>query len=340
VVAETPKSLSILREACADSDVVFEIVDDFSGFVARLSKGQQSHLVGAAGIGVYPLNRAGPFAIARDKAFTHYVLAKAGFAYPEGEHFFVRPPPLYDLPPGRSRVDALRYAHRLSDGYEKPLVVKPNAGKGAKLVTLVRNEAVLEASLDGIAEVDAIALVQVFVEAPEFRLFLIDGEIAFAYAKERTHIVGDGRSTAQALCEHLAGDDPVRYRELASSRYFMEQLARGGLALASVVPAGTAIPVDFVSNISARGTFAGFVEPHSALRAWARTLAKAVSLRVTGVDLFSPSRLADLGDIIVTDVNGSPNLGTLFDLGHRDLVLDVWRTILRKTFDEPWPEGF
>jgi hypothetical protein len=76
------------------------------------------------------------------------------------------------------------------------------------------------------------------------------------------------------------------------------------------------------------------------LRDWARKLAGTVSLRVTGLDLFSRSELADVNDIFVTDVNGSPNLGTLYDLGHRELVLEVWRSILDKTFDNSWPEGF
>ena len=61
---------------------------------------------------------------------------------------------------------------------------------------------------------------------------------------------------------------------------------------------------------------------------------------MTGIDVFSRSELTDPSDFIVTDVNGAPNLGTLYDLGYRDLVMGVWRDILRKTFDEPWPEEF
>jgi hypothetical protein len=68
---ELPKSLKILGEACERDAISFAVVDNFSGFVARLSKDGKSVLAGAAGIGVYPLNRAAPFAIARDKAFTH-----------------------------------------------------------------------------------------------------------------------------------------------------------------------------------------------------------------------------------------------------------------------------
>src|SRR5580693_5823804 len=173
---ETPKSLAILKEACARNNVSFEVVDGFSGFVARIGRSGKSLLVGAAGIGIYPLNRAAPFAVARDKAFTHYVLDRAGFKVPQGEHFFLNPQGDYVRPPGRERADAVSFALTLSDNFAKPLIVKPNSGKGAKLVTFVRSEGNLGAALDAIAEIDDVALIQSFVDAPEYRLFLIDGE--------------------------------------------------------------------------------------------------------------------------------------------------------------------
>jgi glutathione synthase/RimK-type ligase-like ATP-grasp enzyme len=341
VATETPKSLSILRDACARNGVAFTVLDGFSGFVARITKGTKSCLVGAAGVGVYPINRAAPFAIARDKAFTHYVLKQAGFSVPIGEHFFLHPPgPQYDRPPGRERSDAIRYAGKISDGFARPLVVKPNGGKGAKLVAFVRDQPGLNAALDRIAAIDEIALVQSFLDAPEFRLFLIDGEIAFAYAKLRATIRGDSTTPVRILLGSLSRPGPELGVSFADSLFFRSQLAERGLTLDSVLAAGTDIPVDFVSNISAGGQFAGFLEPREDLKHWARNLAQAVSLRVTGIDIFSPSKLANVDDIVVIDVNGSPNLGTLFELGHRDLVFGVWQTILSKTFDEPWPEGF
>lgn len=338
MVNEIPKSLSILREACAHEGVSFEVVDAFTGFVARLTKDRQHYLVGAAGIGVYAINRAAPFAIARDKAFTHYVLRQAGFLIPEGDYFFLRAPHNFMLPDGRGRADALRYARRLSDEYTTPLIVKPNAGKGARLVSYVSDEKGLNAALDEIAGADDIALIQSFVDAPEYRLFLIDGEIAFAYRKSRPAVQGDGRSTIEDLLGRRNSDQHAPH--ILASNYLSRQLEARTLTLKSVLAKEARLEVDFVANLSAGGRFEGFIELSEDVRAWARRLAGAVSLRITGVDVFSQSNLSNVDDIIVTDVNGSPNLGTLFDLGYRDLVFGVWRTILRKTFDEPWPEGF
>jgi len=337
---EVPRSLAILREACALNATGFEVVDTFTGFVARIFRGRRSHLVGAAGIGVYPINRAAPFAIARDKAFTHYVLEKARFHVPEGSHFFLKAPDRYDLPAGRSRADAVRFSQRLSDNFARPLVVKPNSGKGAKLVTFVRSEVSLLTAFDAISEIDNIVLVQAFVDEPEFRLFLVDGEVAFAYQKSRPFIEGDGRSTVHALCEAAMRARPEADWNPLKADYLQATLEARSLSLDSVLASGESLAVDFVSNISASGRFAGFVEPTQELRSWAHRLARTVSLRVTGVDVFSHSALADVGDIVVTDVNGSPNLGTLHDLGHQALVLDIWRCILDKAFEDTWPEGF
>ena len=337
---ELPKSLAILSEACARNATDFEIVDTFTGFVARISRGGCSFLVGAAGIGIYPVNRAAPFAIARDKAFTHYVLEKAGFRAPQGCHFFFSAPERYRLPPGRTRDDAVRFAGRLSDNFASPLVVKPNSGKGAKLVHYVASSSALEEALDAITANDNIVLVQAFVDQPEFRLFVVDGEIAFAYRKSRPSIEGDGKNTVRALCEAAMRANLAPEWNPLESEYLRTTLSVRGLSLESVLPPGEKLAIDFISNISAGGRFAGFIEVAPDLRKWARKIARTVSLRVTGLDLFSRSELADVNDIIVTDVNGSPNLGTLFDCGHRELVLGVWRQILDKTFDNSWPEGF
>jgi glutathione synthase/RimK-type ligase-like ATP-grasp enzyme len=332
---EIPKSLAILKTACDENNIAFRLEDEFSGFVARVSKGNKSYLSGAAGVGVYPINRGAPFAVARDKAFTHYILTRAGFHVPEGGHFFLTAQGDYVRPPGRERDDALRFAARLSDAYRRPLVIKPNSGKGAKLVTLVRSESETPTALNDIAEIDDIALIQSFIDQPEYRLFLVDGEIAFCYRKARTTIEGDGQRTIGQLC--LAAQPAFNLRQ---SGYLQAEMLSRGLSEHSILPEGQTLAVDFVSNISASGRFAGFLKPSTTVREWAKRLARTVSLRVTGIDVFSRSGLVDSEDFIVTDVNGAPNLGTLYDLGHRDLVMDVWRSILRKTFDEPWPEEF
>ncbi|HLF24285.1 MAG TPA: hypothetical protein VI565_10225, partial [Burkholderiales bacterium] len=321
-----PKPLQILSDICAQDGIAFEVLDGYSAHVARISKGGRSFLTGAGKVNIYPLNNAAAVTIARDKAFTHYVLREAGFAAPRGAHFFLtKERGRYRRPPGREHDDALRYAAELSRGFTLPLIVKPNTGSSAKLVTYVRSEAELRAALDEIAQDDEACIVQEFIEAPEFRLFLLDGEVAFCYRKTRALLTGDGQTSVRELFARMKGKPP-------SDAFLRHRLEKRSLTLESVLPAGAIIEADFVANISAGGLIAGFHEADADLRVWARKLARATKLRVAGIDVFSVSELRNLDDAIVTDVNGSPNLTTLHDLGHHDLVWNIWREILAKAF--------
>src|SRR5262249_32976263 len=160
-----------------------------------------------------------------------------------------------------------------------------------KLVSFVTGEAELDRALDGIAAYDFIALVQEFLDRPEFRLFLVDGEIAFAYRKERPAVTGDGTASIRELCARGGHDH--------ESPYLRPELAVTGLAVDDALPCGTTISVGMVSNISAGGRFSDFIEPSDRLRRWCRALSRTVSLRVTGLDVFSESALADPADIVV-----------------------------------------
>jgi len=343
LVGELPKTLAILREACDASGVGFEVVDTYSGFVVRLTKAGHSFPVCASKLSVYPINRATSASIARDKTWAHYVLEAGGYRVPPGDYFFLKTPRAgWERPPGRERADAFAYAARVSDNYAKPLIAKPNAGTGAHFVSFVTSETDLRHALDVITGEDEIALVQSFVDEPEFRLFLVDGEIMFIYRKTRASIMGDGLANIRELCAALASGarKPIDLKTLFASPFLAWRLRSRGLTLESILPKGETLQVDAVSNISAGGQFTGFIEPSEALRDWARGVARTVGLRVTGIDAFSRSELRDPTDIIVTDVNGSPNLGTLHDMGHKKIVQDVWKHILHKTFDEPWPDGF
>ena len=184
---------------------------------------------------------------------------------PEGGHFFLNPLGDYVRPPGREREDAARFANRLSDHHRLPLVVKPNSGKGAKLVTFVRSQEELAAALDAIAAIDDVALIQSFIDQPEFRLFLVDGEIAFAYRKARTTIEGDGKRTIAELCKATSPAFDVKH-----AGFLKAEMQLRGLNENTVLPSGSTLAIDFISNISASGRFAGFLEPAQSVRDWAR----------------------------------------------------------------------
>lgn len=72
----------------------------------------------------------------------------------------------------------------------------------------------------------------------------------------------------------------------------------------------------------------------AALAETALRAAKAVGLRVAGVDIFDISPARDLSSLVIIEVNGNPAIASLEGLGRDDLIDRIWRTILTRTFAE------
>src|SRR5258708_40238890 len=104
---------------------------------------------------------------------------------------------------------------------------------------------------------DGLDPIQWFIDSLESRLFLIDGAIAFAYAKSRATLRGDGQTTVRTLCARISQGESPRASGLLTSSYFSPHLVAHGLTADSILPKAFEIPVDFVANISAGGTFQG-----------------------------------------------------------------------------------
>ena len=327
-VPTLPRSLAILREIALARGLEVEVVDRFSGYLLRL-RAPGSNRCFYSGTGPLPAFSGNDMvlgAVCRDKAFCQQLLQADGIAVPEGGHFFVSADRRDCRPAGREQSDAERFASALSDNFARPVVVKPNSGARARNVHLARDLAGLRRRMHAIAAEDTACLIQAYVDAPEFRLFLVGGEVQFCYAKSRPATEGDGRASVAELVDRARAVQAVDEDHLAGV------LAMRGWRLDSVPARGERLEIGFVANISAAGSFAGFVEAPGPVRDWCRRLHHTVPLEVMGIDVFSPSRLADAGDLVVTDVNGSPALATLHDLGHEDMVRGVWGAILERYF--------
>ena len=323
---DLPRSLAILASVARDLGYRIDIPDRFSGHLLRV-RDPRGGACFHSGTGVLPAFGGNDMvlgAVCRDKAFCYQLLESDGFAVPEGGHFFLTEDKRDQRPMGREVADACRFAVALSGNFERPLVVKPNSGARAQHVHLAHDAASLQRHMRAIAEHDPVCLLQAYIEAPEFRLFLVGGEVGFCYAKSRPAVVGDGVAPLAKLIE--------RSNKNVDRDFLDMTLCRGGRSLDSVPDAGERLELGFVANISSVGSFGGFVEVSEAVAAWARRLHRSIPLEVMGVDVFSASQLADPDDLVVIDVNGSPGLATLYDLGHRELVRDVWRTILERYF--------
>lgn len=325
--------LRILTEAAESLGYVSENIDDFSGVVLRISNGDQYFFAGLGKVGMYPINPHYAAEIANDKAWAYRVLAKAGFAIPKGEHFFLTNAWQEYRPQGKDKTAAKEFAEQL--GY--PVFVKPNDGSSGVLAELIMNAASLEQHLANIAEISPVAMVQHYIDQPEYRIFIIDSHIEFIYQRTRPSIQGDGIHTIEELINSFNTQIVVATHRIdLESPFLRYELARRDLDLKSVLAVGESLVVTAHANLASGGKMCGLTDDvPSELHDWASKVIKTLGLRVAGIDVFSPVQLTDvaaLEKLTIIEVNSNPNLAGIYENAGPKMAVEIWKKILLKFF--------
>lgn len=328
-----PDPVAFLADVAARRGWEFTLLDPDSGYLCQVSDGRNAFLSGAGKVSAYPLNAATAASIASDKTHTARLLARAGLRTPQGEHFFTTDRFSAKRPPGRRAGEAAAYAERL--GF--PVFVKPNDGSCGAYADAAFNGADVRRLLDAMAESHPVALVQELLSGREFRVFVLDGAPLFAYERRAGGLVGDGAATIADLLARgnraLVADGMTPTP--LDSPYLRHRLTATGLTLESVLPAGAAFQASPRRNISAGASVADFTADFSpAFRAYARTAAAALGLRVCGLDVVSPDDLRAPEGLTLLEVNSNPSLSGLAQSGRRGVVLDAWERIADTWFKE------
>jgi cyanophycin synthetase len=159
-------------------------------------------------------------------------------------------------------------------------------------------------------------LIERQVPGPVHRLLFLDGELIDVIRHVPPRLTGDGRSTVEQL---LDGENDRRVGAAGAAGLSLLgvgldtvfTLERQGLRLDSVVPAGTTIAVQTVTNdnrIEDTETVAEPLDPE--LVEAARRAATAVGLRLAGVDVITPdaSQPLERAGGVVAEVNGTPGI--------------------------------
>jgi cyanophycin synthetase len=211
------------------------------------------------------------------------------------------------------------------------VIAKPNDGSRGNLVEMPFDAQELASYLERAARQTNSVLIQRPVALPEYRIFLLEGEIRYLYRRERGGLRGDGKSTVRRLLEaHNRTALGTGLSEVPEgSRYLRHHLEQAGLGLDDVLPAGGILSCAPNANISGGGQIHGFSRQASAAtRDWARCLHAALPLAVMGVDVFAADIDAPDG-FVVCEVNGNPSVKGLDDIGERETIIQLWMDICR-----------
>lgn len=294
------------------------MLDPFAGTLARISDGRSFAIWRQ---GNFPINSAIGAAVVRDKAHCYDLLRSIGQRVPEGRHFFIVPEWSDRRPSGRELPDAFEYAAKL--GY--PVFVKPLKGTGGRNAVKVPNPAALGHHLVTISrEAEYGALIQRVETGAEHRLFILENRLVFSYRKRPIAVVGDGETDVATLVGRIAGHvfiDRNVVHAMLEERFGGKS---GGLTY--VPPAGERLQLSDNANPHVGSVIDDFRTSFApALHDWAARIAGTVKLRICGIDLFAPQSVDDdPGEFCILEVNSSPALKTIWEMGERDVVRAIW----------------
>jgi cyanophycin synthetase len=240
-------------------------------------------------------------ALAGNKPAVYRLLAEEGLPVPRHAMFSL------------DRMEPARQFLRQTAG---TCVVKParNTGAGQGVTTGVTTQRQLRRAAAAAAVYDRELIVEEQVAGANYRLLYLDGVLLDAVLRRPPAVVGDGRQTIRQLvvranAQRLAGGLAVAQTLLAADDEMRRTLARQGLSLRSVLPAGQRVVVKTVinENAAAENEAATDLICPSVVSDGARAAA-CLGVRLAGLDVITedPSQpLTESGGVIL-EVNTTP----------------------------------
>ena len=145
----------------------------------------------------FDINPLGASAVATDKAYTAHFLRNLGYPTPEGQTFFSEEHNRKISVEGEKRTIDDGYAYVKSR--ELPLILKPNNLWQGALVTKIESPDEYYEPARMILERNPIMRIERFYPGRDYRLVVLNGEVAAAYERAPLSATGDGTHTIGEL---------------------------------------------------------------------------------------------------------------------------------------------
>ncbi len=303
----------------------FDDLDNGSGYLIELSSGTKAIVIGGGVVCAYPINSATAHGIARDKKHTKSVLSRSGIPVIPGRLFFLSNRYHRLLPPNSTIADSVEYAKEC--GF--PVFAKPNDGARGDFAEIIYSPADLDAYAERIRGSYKAFLIEKYIAADEYRVFVKDGEPLFSYLKEVVALEGDGVSTAGSLlAEKNQGLDGFGISPIP-----IQLLEALGVDRNEVLPKGTKLPLPGRQNTSVDGGWQNFTcDVGGDIARIAIESCAALGLRLGAVDIFAQHVTDGECNHCVIEVNSNPNITVLEKSDNHAIIYKIWTDILRELF--------
>jgi cyanophycin synthetase len=231
---------------------------------------------------------------------------------------------------------------------ERYCVVKPanGTGGGRGITTGIRQVSHLARAAAAAAVYADELLIEQQIEGENYRLLFLDGELLDAFVRRPPSVVADGQSTVARLVRQ-ANDERLRHGAdlsqvlVAVDLDMRRTLARQGLSLSSVPPAGQRVILKTVINENCGAD--NSTVTHLLCRSIVEDAAAAVRalrVRLAGVDIITrdPSVPLRQSGGVFLEVNAPPNY--YYHYHKQDGVFPVATHVLRRLLlDDPTAAG-
>lgn len=253
-----------------------------------------------------PVSSAVAISICTHKEATRLVLEDAGVPTPQGRTFRNG-----DFDSARAFVKLIGF----------PVVVKPSMGiRGIGVIAGIEDEEQLEEAFELMADSKFGGqdfIVEKHINGRDHRILVVGGEVVGAIQRKPASILGDGRSSVAELLIHRNVARRVNphlwTRPAKFDGTMAHQLAKTGLTLESVLPAGEEVTLSNTANISqGADSIDVFDTLHPTIvEACKKAVAAVPGMQYCGVDflLEDPSKAVDEQDAAIIELNAHAAIG-------------------------------
>jgi D-alanine-D-alanine ligase-like ATP-grasp enzyme len=261
--------------------------------------------------------------LATDKTIVHRLLKSAGLRVPNHVGF--------------TRDDSQRALNFLRTS--SPCVVKPESSSGGAGVTgCIRRTCQFVRAKIRASRLDTRLLIEKQMSGDFYRLLFLDDDLLDVVRRAPPHVTGDGHSTIEQL---ISAENRRRIAASTGQLLILLQvdldcifaLEEANLTLKSIPPLGAAVRIKSVisqnsveDNETVRGAISDQLVEES------RVAARAVGLRLAGVDVMTTDPTTSLGASggVILEVNGTPGLHYHYQVADRTNATRVAIPVLRK----------
>ncbi len=320
-----PAVVAMQTEAARRLGMTVRILDADYGYLFELRRGdRRATMLG----GRSPLNDAVAARICEDKFYTQLLLAHAGYRVPSTERCLA---PDYFQNPTLAASAGIQPGLAFARTHGNPLVVKPNRLSHGRNVAVVHDQQQMIAAVEQVWRFDYIALVQERIEGVDMRLDFLDGAYLAGYIRKPVILRGDGLRTIRQLA---TAHDPRFSRQsfwqrtANNPRWHREVLDQDRDA-ESILPEGVRIDLGGdILNLNGWATAVPIPVLTDAWRDHCLAIGAALNLRHFGIDLKAPGLHAAPQSATIIEVNASPLLLQLYNMGHRRAALAAQARVL------------